>query len=107
MAVPEIAILEAEARFHRERLALYRARRYGSRPTSEARFRQLDRACELAERRLQLARQAEPVDEDLRSGNDRREVDTDIAHSHERRDPNGGSRADNGGQRRAEASGQG
>ena len=52
MAVPlSIAILEAEARFHGERLALYRARRYGSRPTSEARFRQLTRASRLADER--------------------------------------------------------
>jgi hypothetical protein len=56
MAVPlPIAILEAEARFHRERLALYRARRYGSRPTSEARFRQLTRASRLADERLRSA----------------------------------------------------
>jgi hypothetical protein len=46
MAVPKIAILEAEARFHRDRLALYRAQRYGLRPTSETRFRQLERASE-------------------------------------------------------------
>jgi hypothetical protein len=106
MAVLKVAILEAEARFHRERLALYRARRYGSRPTSETRFRQLERASELAERRLQLARQAEPVNEDLRTGNDRRQVDTDIAHSDERRHPRRGPKVDNGGQRRAEAPGQ-
>jgi hypothetical protein len=57
MAVPPtLALLEAEARFHRERLALYRARRWGSRPTSETRFRQLQRAADLAERRLQVAR---------------------------------------------------
>jgi hypothetical protein len=56
IAVP-IPILEAEARFHRERLALYRARRYGgSRPTSEARFRQLERALELADDRVRRAR---------------------------------------------------
>jgi hypothetical protein len=57
VALP-ITILEAEARFHRERLALYRARRYGARPTSEARFRELVRASELAERRLKDAREA-------------------------------------------------
>jgi hypothetical protein len=59
MAVsPFIAILEAEARFHGERLALYRARRYGSRPTSEARYRQLTRAWRLADERLRSARVA-------------------------------------------------
>jgi hypothetical protein len=53
-----IAILEAEARFHGERLALYRARRYGSRPTSEARFRDLTRSSRLADERLRHARVA-------------------------------------------------
>ena len=53
-----LALLEAEARFHRERLALYRARRYGSRPTSEARFRELERASDTATARLLLARRA-------------------------------------------------
>jgi hypothetical protein len=57
MAVPAvITILEAEARFHRERLALYRARRYGSRPTSEARFRELTRASRRADEDLRRAR---------------------------------------------------
>jgi hypothetical protein len=51
-----IAILEAEARFHSERLALYRARRYGSRPTSEARFRELTRASRRADEYLRRAR---------------------------------------------------
>jgi hypothetical protein len=51
-----IAILEAEARFHGERLALYRARRYGSRPTSEVRFRALQRAAAHADQRLRQAR---------------------------------------------------
>src|SRR5947207_5887917 len=32
MTLSSLALLEAEARFHRERLALYRARRYGGRP---------------------------------------------------------------------------
>ena len=57
MAVPaSIAILEAEARFHSERLALYRARRYGSRPTSEVRFRELTRAAQRADEDLRRAR---------------------------------------------------
>ena len=57
MAVPaSIAILEAEARFHGERLALYRARRYGSRPSSEARFRELTRASRRADEYLRRAR---------------------------------------------------
>jgi hypothetical protein len=96
----KIALLEADARFHRERLALYRARRYGSRPTSEMRFRELQRASRLADHRLQLARAGESVSDDLRSGHDRRTVETDIVQSDERRHPTGDLRADHGGQRR-------
>lgn len=51
-----LTLLEADARFHRERLALYRARRYSGRPTSEARYRELSRASDLANGRLLLAR---------------------------------------------------
>ena len=59
MAVPlPIAILEAEARLHDDRLARYRSHRYGSRPTSGARFRQLTRASRLADERLRGARAA-------------------------------------------------
>jgi hypothetical protein len=59
VAVPLfIAILEADDRFHRERLALYRTGRYGSRSTNEARFRQLERAARLAAERLREARAA-------------------------------------------------
>jgi hypothetical protein len=54
-----LALLEAEARFHRERLALYRARRYAGRLTSEARFRELERASNIANGRLLLARRTE------------------------------------------------
>jgi hypothetical protein len=56
MSLSSLALLEAEARFHRERLALYRARRYAGRPTSEARFRDLERASDIANGRLLLAR---------------------------------------------------
>jgi len=48
--------LKAAARYHRERLALYRARAYGSALTSEARLRELERAVEFAEQRLRRAR---------------------------------------------------
>jgi hypothetical protein len=58
MSLSSLALLEAEARFHRERLALYRARRYAGRPTSEARFRELERASKLANGRLLFARRA-------------------------------------------------
>ena len=57
--LPTLA-LEADARFHRKRLALYRARRYGPRPTSEARFRELERAAALAEQRLHARTRPSP-----------------------------------------------
>jgi hypothetical protein len=53
--VADIENLRAEALYHRERYDLYRARVYGPRPTSSARLRELQRACELAERRLRRA----------------------------------------------------
>jgi hypothetical protein len=56
MNASELSVLEAEARYHGERFALYRARRYGSRPTSEARFTGLERAAKLAAGRLAAAR---------------------------------------------------
>ena len=52
-----MADLEAEARYHRERHALYRAKTYGSRPTSLARLRTLRLASEAAQRRLVHARE--------------------------------------------------
>jgi hypothetical protein len=54
----DVELLEAEARLHKERLALYRAKRYSGRPTSDARFRTLVRESELANGRLLLARRA-------------------------------------------------
>jgi hypothetical protein len=53
--------LKAAARYHRERLALYRARAYGSLLTSAARLRELERASALADQRLRWARR-EPTD---------------------------------------------
>ena len=47
--------LRAEARHHRERRDLYRAKQYGPRPTSEALMRDLERACAHAEERLRHA----------------------------------------------------
>ena len=58
MTGSDVTLLEAEARFHRERLALYRARRYAGRPTSETRFRELVRAVDVANGRLLLARRS-------------------------------------------------
>jgi hypothetical protein len=48
--------LRAEARYHRQRYDLYRAKAYGSRATSPARLRELERACARAEARLDAAR---------------------------------------------------
>ena len=56
IAPPDFVQLEAEERYHRERLALYRARSYGPRPTSPARLRELDRIWEAAKARLTHAR---------------------------------------------------
>ncbi len=49
--------LEAEARYHRERLDLYRAKTYGPRLTSAARLRELERMHLGAESRLRRAQQ--------------------------------------------------
>jgi hypothetical protein len=51
--------LEAEARYARQRLDLYRAKTYGPRPTSPARMRELERTAEGAEERLRRARERE------------------------------------------------
>ncbi len=51
--------LEAEARYHRERLELYRAKTYGPRPTSDSRLRELERMALGAASRLRRAQQAQ------------------------------------------------
>jgi hypothetical protein len=56
VASERVEELEAAARYHRERLALYRAKAYGSLDTSAARLRQLEEASEYADRRLAVAR---------------------------------------------------
>jgi hypothetical protein len=52
--------LKDEARYHRERLALYRAKAYSARPTTAARLKELERTSEYAENRLRRA-QREPT----------------------------------------------
>ena len=52
----ELLRLDAEARYHRERLALYRAKSYGPRPTSPTRLRELERTSAGAQERLEHAR---------------------------------------------------
>ena len=51
----ELEQLRAEARYRRERLDLYRARRYGGRPGSTARLNELQRGADLAAERLRRA----------------------------------------------------
>jgi hypothetical protein len=48
--------LGAEARYHRQRLDLYRARLYGGRALSRARLEEFERAADTAEARLRQAR---------------------------------------------------
>jgi hypothetical protein len=52
--------LEAEARYHRERYDLYRAKTYGARPTSDSRLRELERMHQGAASRLRRARLTPP-----------------------------------------------
>jgi hypothetical protein len=52
---PSIDDLRAEARYHRERYDLYRAKMYAQRPTTMARLRELERAHRGAEARLRRA----------------------------------------------------
>jgi hypothetical protein len=49
---PQIEELRAQARYHRERYDLYRAKMYALRPTTLARLRQLERAHHAADARL-------------------------------------------------------
>jgi hypothetical protein len=47
--------LQDEARYHRERYDLYKAKAYGARPTSESRLRDLERRHRGSEARLRQA----------------------------------------------------
>jgi hypothetical protein len=56
--------LRVDARYHRQRLDLYRAKVYGPRPTSPSRLKELDRASVLSASLLRRAEQeleAEPA----------------------------------------------
>jgi hypothetical protein len=55
MSTRHLEDLRAQALHARQRYDLYKARAYGQRPTSEARMRELQRACEQAEARLRAA----------------------------------------------------
>ncbi len=52
---PRIEDLRAEARYHRERYDLYRAKMYAQRPTTMRRLRELERAHQGSEARLRRA----------------------------------------------------
>lgn len=56
MSADDLTRLEAEARYARERLQLYRAKVYGPRPTDRSRIRDLESVCRRAETRLRRAR---------------------------------------------------
>jgi hypothetical protein len=53
-----LEVLEAEARYHRDRLALHRARVYAVKPTSATHLRELEHAATAADARLAHARRA-------------------------------------------------
>jgi hypothetical protein len=55
MSTQHLEDLRAQAQHARQRYDLYKARAYGQRPTSAARMRELQRACEQAEARLRDA----------------------------------------------------
>lgn len=56
-ASARIEALRAEARYHRERYDLYRAKMYAQRPTTMGRLKELERAHQGAEARLRQAEQ--------------------------------------------------
>jgi hypothetical protein len=53
-----LARLQMDARYHRERRDLYRAKMFGPRATSPERMRELERACEQAAERLRAGEAA-------------------------------------------------
>ena len=55
---PVLEQLAAEARYHRQRYDLYRAKMYALRPSTQRRLRELQRASETAETRLAAATKA-------------------------------------------------
>jgi hypothetical protein len=55
LPAPDLQELEAQARYQRDRLALYRARVLSAKPTSAARLRELQRASAAADARLRHA----------------------------------------------------
>ena len=54
--------LRNDARYHRERRDLYRAKMHGPRPTSPVHLKELERACALSEARLRRAEQEQAAE---------------------------------------------
>jgi hypothetical protein len=54
--------LRVDARYHRERRDLYRAKMYGPRPTSPIQLNELERACILSSSRLRRAEQEQKAE---------------------------------------------
>jgi hypothetical protein len=52
----DVSVAEAEARYHRDRLALYKARIYSGKPTSLTRLGELERTAARAEARARHLR---------------------------------------------------
>jgi hypothetical protein len=59
LPAPDLHELEALARYHRDRLALYRARVLSAKPASAARLRELQRISTAADARLRHAARRE------------------------------------------------
>ena len=55
---PDLEHLEAEVRYHRDRVRLYRQRVVSAKPTSPARLHELERVADAAVERLETARRA-------------------------------------------------
>ena len=55
LPAPDVQALEAEAHYHRDRLALYRARVLSAKPASAERLRELERISTAADARLRDA----------------------------------------------------
>jgi hypothetical protein len=62
LPAPDLQELEAEARYHRDRLALYRARVLSAKPTSAGRLRELQRISAAADARLRHAARGDSAD---------------------------------------------
>jgi hypothetical protein len=66
--------LRIEARYHRERYDLYRAKMYGLRPTTLARLRELERAHQGADARLLRAEQDVSAQPSASAGSTKRDA---------------------------------